>query len=105
VRLRGREVDFAVTSGAAVEAAVAPTTTPTDVLEDTDEGGTARLSLRLPERLKPRVEQAAEAAGLSVNAWLVRSISTILDTTSLASAAPPTPGTIATGQRQTGWVR
>lgn len=111
VRLRGREVDFAVTSGAAAEAAVAPTPTPTttpaptDVLEDTDEGGTARLSLRLPERLKPRVEQAAEAAGLSVNAWLVRSISTILDTTSLASAAPPTPGTTATGQRQTGWVR
>ena len=108
VRLRGREVDFAVTPPAA--AAPAPSATPStatapEAVEDTDEGGTARLSLRLPERLKPRVEQAAEAAGLSVNAWLVRSISSILDPPALPSAAPATTFATTTGQRQTGWVR
>jgi uncharacterized protein (DUF1778 family) len=31
-----------------------------------------RINLRLPARLKTRIEAAATAAGLSVNAWLVR---------------------------------
>lgn len=32
----------------------------------------ARINLRVPARLKMRIEAAATAAGLSVNAWLVR---------------------------------
>jgi Ribbon-helix-helix protein, copG family len=32
----------------------------------------ARLNLRLPEQLKARVDEAADRAGLSTNAWLVR---------------------------------
>ena len=32
----------------------------------------SRINLRLPDRLKSRVEQAAGGEGLSVNAWLVR---------------------------------
>ncbi|HEX6844903.1 MAG TPA: toxin-antitoxin system HicB family antitoxin [Actinomycetota bacterium] len=39
-----------------------------------DEGGTARLTLRMPESLKSKVEEAATREGLSVNAWLVRAI-------------------------------
>jgi hypothetical protein len=112
VRLRGREVDFAVTPPAAASAvtvqAAAPTAdtaSPQDSVDDLDEGGTARLSLRLPERLKPRVEQAAEAAGLSVNAWLVRSITSILDAPAGPAAAAPITIPTTTGQRQTGWVR
>lgn len=118
VRLRGREVDFVVTPPVPVSptsAAAAPATVPAtapataaaaEPLDDTDEGGTARLSLRLPERLKPRVEQAAEAAGLSVNAWLVRTIGTALDTAPIPSSpAPPPTTTASTGQRQTGWAR
>lgn len=31
-----------------------------------------RINLRVPSRLKTRIEAAATAAGLSVNAWLVR---------------------------------
>lgn len=74
--------------------------------EDDADGGTARLSLRLPERLKPKVEQAAAAAGLSVNAWLVRSISTLVETPAQAPAEPPPRATTPlTGQRHVGWVR
>lgn len=102
VRLRGRDVDFAVTPAVG---AVTPSTPDAATPEGVDEGGdggTARLSLRLPERLKPKVEQAAEAAGMSVNAWLVRSISALVET----SAPPPmAPTTVITGQRHTGWVR
>lgn len=31
-----------------------------------------RINLRLPARLKTRIEAAAAAGGLSVNAWIVR---------------------------------
>ncbi len=34
----------------------------------------ARITLRLPEQLKSRVEEAAGRNGLSVNAWLVHAI-------------------------------
>ena len=40
----------------------------------------ARITLRLPEGLKVRVEAAASAAGVSVNTWLVQAISRSLDT-------------------------
>jgi predicted HicB family RNase H-like nuclease len=43
--------------------------------EDDDEGGTVRLTLRMPETLKIKVEGAAAKEGLSVNSWLVRTIS------------------------------
>jgi hypothetical protein len=36
-----------------------------------DEALTARITLRLPESLKSRIEAAATRAGVSVNAWLV----------------------------------
>ena len=39
-----------------------------------EEGGTVRLTLRMPEHLKTKVEQAAARDGASVNAWLVRAI-------------------------------
>lgn len=65
VRLRGREPEFVV-SGPAPEPA--PAAVPAD-----DEG-TARLTLRLPETLKGRAEQAATADGISVNTWLVRAV-------------------------------
>ncbi len=44
-----------------------------------EEGDTARLTLRLPESLKARVEQTAGQEGLSTNAWLVRAISRALE--------------------------
>jgi hypothetical protein len=104
VRLRGRDVDFAVTpaGGVSTPVATAGTTAAEEADEGVGDGGTARLSLRLPERLKPKVEQSAAAAGLSVNAWLVRSISALVETSASPTAPPPT---VITGQRHTGWVR
>jgi hypothetical protein len=46
---------------------------------DGDEGTMARINLRLPDQLKARVEQAASAEGLSVNAWLVRAAAAALE--------------------------
>jgi HicB family len=47
--------------------------------ERSDEGGageelTARITLRIPERLKSSVEQAAAREGISANTWLIRTI-------------------------------
>ncbi|WP_285593698.1 hypothetical protein [Kineosporia sp. NBRC 101731] len=115
VRLLGREVQFAVTPpiAAPVEpvqpaAASLPPTPQSGTEEPEDDGGTARLSLRLPERLKSRVEEAASASGLSVNAWLVRSIASLVDAPPAAPvppAAPPVPPVVGLGQRRSGWVR
>ena len=104
VRLRGLDPDFVVTlpgTGGPVEAAAEPGAPPQAVL-DTDEGGTARVNLRLPAQLKARAEEAASREGLSVNAWLVRAVSAAVD----GGARPrPTEKTQTFGQSFTGWVR
>jgi hypothetical protein len=71
VRLRGREPVFRVDS-ATPEPPMAP------VGDTDDEGGTWRVTLRLPEQLRTRVDAAARAEGLSVNAWLVRAVTAAL---------------------------
>lgn len=71
VRLRGRDPAFIVTPAAdepAQEIHEAPATA------DLDDGGTWRVTLRLPESLRTGVDAAARSAGLSVNAWLVRAV-------------------------------
>jgi hypothetical protein len=40
----------------------------------TEDGLTARITLRLPESLKGSVEQAAARDGVSVNTWLVKAL-------------------------------
>ena len=66
------------------------------------EAGTARLTLRLPDALKTRIETAAAHDGTSVNTWLVRVASRALDN-------PGRPGQTAgrrgPGQRITGYAR
>ena len=60
------------------------------------EGGySARISLRLPESLKSRIDAAAAAKGVSVNTWLVQSLQKTLD------QRAPTRG----GRRLTGYGR
>lgn len=107
VRLRGLDPDFVVTlpptDGAAIAepaAPVEPFRTPAPA--DGDEGGTARVNLRLPAHLKARAEEAARREGLSVNAWLVRAVSAAVD----GGTRPRTPEKAQTvGQSFTGWVR
>jgi hypothetical protein len=68
-----------------------------------EDAGTARVTLRLPENLKARVERAASDEGVSVNAWLVRAVATAL-------APDESPGRFARRtawgtHRYTGWAR
>ncbi|MFF7451722.1 MULTISPECIES: hypothetical protein [unclassified Streptomyces] len=109
VRLRGLDPDFVVTppptyaSGTEEPAPPAePLRTPAPAPADGDEGGTARVNLRLPAHLKARAEEAANREGLSVNAWLVRAVSAAVDDGARART-PERPRTV--GQSFTGWVR
>lgn len=107
VRLRGLDPDFVVTpppaGGAPMEAAAAPVEPlKAQAPPDGDEGGTARVNLRLPAHLKARAEEAASREGLSVNAWLVRAVSAAVD----GGTRPRTAEKTRTiGQSFTGWVR
>jgi hypothetical protein len=74
----------------------------------TDEAGSSRITLRLSDGLKTRVEAAAVSAGMSVNAWLVRAISRALDGSS-GGPKPrppfPPPPSGRPGKRFTGFAR
>lgn len=67
VRLDGRELAFVVDTPAQLAAPAAPPTTA----EEDDEGGVARITLRLPESVKARAEELAARSGHSLNTWLV----------------------------------
>ncbi|MFJ4693697.1 toxin-antitoxin system HicB family antitoxin [Streptomyces sp. NPDC088766] len=109
VRLRGLDPEFVVTAPPAAEpfrevreplaAPAAPAPPPADA----DDGAMARINFRLPAHLKARAEDAAAAEGLSVNAWLVRAVSTALDGGERAGL--PGRGKDAGGRAFTGWVR
>jgi HicB family len=43
-------------------------------VEPADEAFTARITLRLPESLKARLDAAAAQSGVSVNTWLVQAL-------------------------------
>lgn len=47
--------------------------------EPVDEAFSARISLRLPESLKQRIESAAASEGDSVNTWLVQALQRAVD--------------------------
>lgn len=71
--------------------------TPEPAAAVDDEGGTARLTVRMPDALKGAMEATAETEGLSVNAWLVRAVKRELDR--------PSRGARTTGNRITGYAR
>lgn len=97
VRLRGREVDFVVTQPAAeAEADAAP-----DPSVGLNDPSTQRTTIRLPDALKARVDDAAAADGLSVNTWMVRAIADALQPKSRRSAQR----TLRAGDSFTGWAR
>lgn len=61
VRLAGREVELTYVADAPAPPAA-------------EEDSSARITLRLPERLKADAEAAAARDGVSMNAWLVRAV-------------------------------
>ncbi|HEU0042433.1 MAG TPA: toxin-antitoxin system HicB family antitoxin, partial [Jiangellaceae bacterium] len=74
VRLRGGDPELVATDDrvpARPPMPPAPPTPPDAPAPPEVDEGTSRVSLRLPDTLKARVEQAAAAAGVSVNTWLV----------------------------------
>jgi len=67
-----------------------------------DDAGTARVTLRLSEALKSRVEEQAATDGVSVNSWLAHAAIRALD----SSASPRGPRSRrGVGQRITGYAR
>lgn len=101
VRLHGRDPEFAVTLPTFDQAPPEPIASPApQPVPDTDDSGTARITLRLSELLKARVEAAAGREGLSVNAWLVRALTAATD-----GVRPHAPPPSTSGQAFTGWVR
>jgi len=115
VRLRGREPEFVVTvpaEPAGAEPAGSPSTavdgwSPSGVVTvgeaSGDDGTVARINVRMPERLKARVDQAAAGEGLSVNTWLVRAAAAALERSDPGRRAPR-QGPHGP-QHFTGWVR
>ncbi|WP_327713897.1 hypothetical protein OG912_39820 (plasmid) [Streptomyces sp. NBC_00464] len=112
VRLRGLDPDFVVMLPPAegpMEAAtmpVEPVMAPAAGLAEGEEGGTARVNLRLPAPLKARAEEAAGREGLSVNAWLVRAVSAAVEGGNRPRTTEQARTQIqSAGQSITGWVR
>lgn len=104
VRLRGGDPAFVVTPAPEENHFAVPPSpgqrsglsgSPENNAED---GGTSRLNLRLPESVKQRIEEAAGAEGLSLNAWLVRAATAALG--QLPQRRSPRGG-----ESYSGWVR
>ncbi|GIM95212.1 hypothetical protein [Paractinoplanes toevensis] len=93
VRLRGREADLVVTRTAPEQPDNQPPPPPM-----ADAGDLTRLTLRMAESLKTHVEQMAAAEGISVNAWLVRAVTSAL--TFRNQPQPPRSGKRMTGYFQ-----
>lgn len=91
VRLRGRDPEFTVEAAAPQALETAP---PPDI---DDDGGTWRVTLRLPESLRTGVESAARRDGLSVNSWMVRAVGSAL--------RGPARDSRASDKTFSGWVR
>jgi hypothetical protein len=103
LRLRGREPEFVVTpppaGGDDADAGPAPVWTGSDP----DGGAVARINVRMPEHLKTQIEQAADAEGLSINAWLVRSAATSIERG--PHGGRPARRAAQGAQRYSGWAR
>ncbi|AMM20033.1 hisitidine kinase [Frondihabitans sp. PAMC 28766] len=92
LRLRGREAGFVVTAVAEVD--------DPEVI-DVDDTSTSRTTLRLPDALKARVDEAATADGVSVNTWLVRAVAAAVQPKQRKSAARSPHS----GDSFAGWAR
>ncbi|HET9667489.1 MAG TPA: hypothetical protein VFP09_12055, partial [Desertimonas sp.] len=102
LRLRGRDPEFVVSAPSIPEPPAPPPPPPPPTFEGDE--ATARISLRLPDGLKARIEESAGSIGASVNSWLVHALQ---DAVVRVDQQPPTERTHTgrPGKRLTGWVR
>jgi hypothetical protein len=116
VRLDGRDLDFVVEAPQAGPPAPplppTPPAPPTPPGEATEEG-MARITLRIPDSVKAKAEDAAAAAGQSLNTWLVnlvrgatndRAIHVDVDLSSLPFGGDFPFGGKRGNRRVTGWL-
>ena len=113
VRLDGRDLDFVVHAPAGPPGPPPPPLPPT-AAEPEEDGGVARITLRLPESVKTKAEDAAAASGQSLNTWLVNivraatrdgAINVDIDLSSIPFMGGNDPFGGKRGQRRmTGWV-
>jgi hypothetical protein len=100
LRLRGRTPEFVVSAPPpGNEARHLSPSDEADEAAEADDGATARITLRLPETLKQRVEEAANRSRQSVNTWLVDAMR---DATRHPGGRQERRGS---GRRITGWAR
>ncbi len=99
LRLRGREVEFAVSRPPVASTDEQPTwRQPPAAVEDDEDGSASRTTVRLPDALKARAAQAAAADGVSLNTWLVRTVA--------AAVEPSRPAAREShGSSYSGWLR
>ena len=103
LRLRGRDPEFVVTPPPADPAdSTDEEHSPPPAALDAEDGVMSRINLRMPERLKARVEAAAAGEGLSLNAWLVRAAAAAADRGSTGRREGRAP---QGAQRYRGWAR
>jgi len=114
VRLDGRDLDFVVHAPSSVPAPPAPPPPPMQG-EDDEEGGLARITLRIPESVKAKAEEMAARSGQSLNTWLVNivrsatregAINVDIDLSSIPffGSDPFGGGKQRGNRRMTGWV-
>jgi hypothetical protein len=113
VRLNGRELDFVVHATPTSAPAPPPPPAPPGV-DDGEEGGLARITLRIPESVKARAEELAARSGHSLNTWLVNIVRTAtqqsainvdIDLSSIPFFGGEDPFGKSRGpRRMTGWV-
>jgi hypothetical protein len=101
VRLNAGEPEFVVTT------VPDPRAEPAGAGPDlaADEAGTARITLRLSEALKGRVEERAAAEGQSVNSWLAHAAIRALDDKQSGGGSRSQRSSSGIGQRITGYAR
>jgi hypothetical protein len=97
LRLRGRDVEFIVSKPAGEPTSAPAAAAEPPAADDTDDAGSTRTTLRLPESLKARAEAAASAEGVSLNAWFVRAVGSALE--------PRRSPQQSHGNSYQGWVR
>lgn len=112
VRLSGGEPEFVITAVEPVsdEQAAAPGPGPGPGVGHgresvADDAGTARVTLRLSEGLKARIEEQAAASGLSVNAWLAHAAIRALETPGPSPQTGSQRTVTGLGHRITGYAR
>ncbi|MFF4139216.1 hypothetical protein ACFY1B_49350 [Streptomyces mirabilis] len=108
VRLRGSNPDFTVTTPAEpapddMQEAATDTDNPSLAPLTADEGPISRITVRMPERLKQHVDEAAGQDGMSANAWLVRAAAAAVQTA--RRNGPGKNRGLRIGQHHQGWIR